>query len=138
LNGDATRPCAEAALPAGGERLPPVARQQERAGEQQREQRVPAVLVELGDRRDVLEAGVGDDRVEAAECRDRPLDRGAVAVPRLQVGGERLARAVRVGLEVDGEHAGAVGDQRLGDRAADPARRAGHDRLPAHETGPYR
>ena len=67
---------------------------------------------------------------------DRRLDRGAVAVARRQVGGERLARAVRVGLEVDREHARAVVDERLGDRAADPARRAGDDRLPAHATDP--
>ena len=68
----------------------------------------------------------------------RALDGGAVAVARGQVGGERLAGPVRVGLEVDREHLRAVVDERLRDGAADAARRAGDDRLPAHAPGPYR
>ena len=36
------------------------------------EHRVPAVLGEVGHRRDVLQAGVGDDDVEAAEALDAP------------------------------------------------------------------
>ena len=85
------------------------------------------VLGELGDRRDVLEAGVGHDRVEAAEVLDRRLDRAAVALARGQVGGVRHAGAVVGGLEVDGEHVEVVVDEALGDRAADAARRPGDD-----------
>jgi len=64
--------------------------------------------------------------------------RDAVPVARGQVGGERLARPVGVGMQVDGEHPRTVRLQSLRDRAADPAGRAGDDRLPAHATGPYR
>ena len=110
------------------ERGPRVPRQQERARQDEREKRVPAILVELGDRRDVLESGVRNEGVEAAEALERCVDRGPVALAGREVRGERLARAARVGLEVDGQHVPAVGDETLGDRAADPARRAGDER----------
>src|SRR6185295_4619165 len=89
----------EAPVAAVGQRRPGVLGQQERTGEQQRDERVPAVLGELGDRRGVLDAG-----------------------------------AVAVGLEVDAEHVVAVGDEALGDRPADAARRPRDDRDPAHGT----
>ena len=59
----------------------------------------------------------------------RRLDRRAVAVARGEVGGERLARAVRVGLEVDGEHLRAVVDERL-------RRRRGRSRSPRPSRSP--
>ena len=61
--------------PAGArvaQRRPGVAGEDERAGQEQRDDRVPALERELLDRRDVLDAGVGYDQVEAAE----PLERG--------------------------------------------------------------
>jgi hypothetical protein len=82
----------------------------------------------------VLEAGVGDDRVEAAEALERRVDRGPVAVARREVRGERLARAALVGLQVDGEHPHAVVDQPLGDRLPDPAARARDERDPRLRT----
>ena len=112
----------EAPVAARGQRLPAVAGEQERARQQQREQRVPAVRVELGDRSDMLEARVGDDRVEPAERRQRVLDGLPGARARGQVRREGLARAFRVGLEVDGEHPRAGLDERSGDRAPDAAR----------------
>ncbi len=70
---------------------PGVAREQERARQQHRQQRVPAVLVERVERRDVLEARVRDESVDAPELLDRGCDRSPVPLPRRQVGGERLA-----------------------------------------------
>ena len=93
------------AVPRLRERGPRIAREQERARQEERDERVPAVLVELLDRRDVLEARVRDDRVEPAEPLERGVDGGAVALARRQVGRERLARPVRVGCDVDREHA---------------------------------
>ena len=107
---------------------PGVAREEERARQEHREERIPAVLVEVLERRDVLEAGVRDDRVEAAEALDGRGDGRAVALPRREVGGERLARAGGVGREVDREHLPAVGDEPLRDRAADAARGTGDER----------
>jgi hypothetical protein len=105
---------------------PGVAGEQKGAREQDGQQRVPAVLVELGDRRDVLEAGVGDDRVEAPEALDGRLDGRAVALARGQVGLEGLARPVGVGLEIDREHAKAVVDQPLCDGTTDSTGGPGH------------
>ena len=68
-----------------------------------RQQRVPAVLGELGDGRDVLEAGVGA-RVEAAEGLDGRVDRAAVPLASGEIGRERRARPVGVGLQIDREH----------------------------------
>jgi hypothetical protein len=60
--------------------------EQERTGQQQPEQGVPAVLGELGDRGNVLEAGVGHHDVEAAEVLQRGVHRLAVAVAGDEVG----------------------------------------------------
>ena len=51
--------------------------------------------------RDVLEAGVGDDGVEAPEALERRIDGAAVALAGGEVRGERLAGRVAGGLEVD-------------------------------------
>ena len=118
------------ALPARPEMRPGVAGEEERARQQHGEERVPPVLVELLERGDVLEAGVGDDRVDAAEALDRRVDGRPVPVPRREVGGERLARPVGIGREVDGEHVPAVGDEPLRDRAPDAARGTGDERAP--------
>jgi len=116
--------------------LPAVACEQERAREQQVDQPVPAVLRELADRRDVLEAGVGHDRVEAPEALDRGLDRAPVALAGGEVGGVGDPGAVGIGLEVHGEHLGPGVDEPLRDRAADPARGArDDDRGPLHRRG---
>ena len=119
-------------VPGRAERRPGVAREQERAREEQRDERVPAVLVELLDRGDVLEARVRDDGVEPAEPLERGVDRGAVPVAGREVGLERLARPIGVRRDVDGEHVPAVADQPLRDRTADPAGRAGDECDLAH------
>jgi hypothetical protein len=87
----------------------------------------PLVLVELLDRRDVLQPGVGHDRVEAAEALERGGDGAAVALARREVGGVRHARAVGVRLEVAGEHVQAIVAQALSDRAADAPSGAGDE-----------
>ena len=100
-----------------------VAREQERAREQQREHRVPAVLRELLDRRDVLEAGVRRRSCRggrSARARRRPPSRLPSRVVRSAANG---SPGPSVGLEVDGEHLRAVALQPRGDRAADAARR---------------
>ena len=84
----------------------------------------------------MLEARVGDDRVQRAEALARGVHRGAVALARGQVGGEGLPGPVRIGLDVDGEHLGSILDEAGGDRSADPARRARHQRAArAHGRG---
>ena len=115
---------AEAAVAGGGERLPGVLREQERARQEQRDQRVPLVLRELGDRRDVLEARVGDDSVEPAEALERRGDDGAVAFP---------CREIRVG-DVDAVHGPAVVLELRDDRRADPAGGTGDERHATHST----
>jgi len=117
----------EAPVAAVAQRGPGVLGQQERAGEQDRDELVPAVLVELGHRRDVLQPGVGDDGVEAAEALEGGRYGAAVALARGQVGGVRQARAVGIRLEVAGQHLQPVVLQALGDRAADAARGAGDE-----------
>ena len=125
------------ALAARPQVRPRVAGEEERARQQHRDERVPAVLVELLDRRDVLEAGVRHHGVDPTEPLDRRGDRGPVPGSRRQVGGERLTRPVGIGLEIDREHAPAVGDEPLGDRATDSARGTGDER-PACGHGPPR
>ena len=67
---------------------PGVAREQETAGEQQCEDRVPALLGELRHRRDVLKARVRNHAVQPSETLDRRLDlaseadRVTIALPR--------------------------------------------------------
>ena len=120
----------KAAVAGLAERLPGVAGEQERARQQHREQRVPALLGELLDRRDVLEARARDDGVEAAEALERGVDGGPVARRRREIGLERLARPVRIRVQVDGQHRGAVRFQPCRDRAADAAART-RDESPA-------
>ena len=85
---------------------------------------------DLADETDALNAGIVDENVETPR---RRIDRRE---------GCRHARGIRnVGLEIDDsvprlhrgglverEDARAVGEQSLGDRVPDPARRAGYDR----------
>src|SRR6185436_8392095 len=94
----------------------------------EREEGVPAVLVELLDGRDVLEPGVRDQGVEASEALEGRRDRSPVALARRQVGGERRPGTGRIGLEVDREDLPAVTDESLRDGAADAARGARDDR----------
>ena len=113
----------EAAVAGGDERVPGGLREQERASEQQRDERVEAVLREVADGRDVLEAGVRDHGVEpAVEALERRVDDGAVALARRQVGV----------VDVDGVHGPAVGGQALGDGGADAAPGTGHQAAAAH------
>ena len=120
----------EAAVAGLPERLPRVAGEQERARQQDCEQRVPALLGELRDRGDVLEARARDDGVETAESVERGVDGGPVVRGRREVGLERLARPVRIRVQVDGEHRRAVRFQPCRDRAADAAART-RDESPA-------
>ena len=105
--------------PDSRERVPRVPREQERRGEEQRDQRVPAVLGELGDRRDVLEARVRDHRVEPAVAlergrrRPRGCPRGSSGRRRRRRPRARPTRRSR---------------RRACDRRADPAGRAGDER----------
>ncbi len=55
------------------------------------------------------------------------VHRLAVPLARREIRRERLARPVRVGLQIDREDVPAVLDEALGDRTADPARRPGDD-----------
>jgi hypothetical protein len=72
----------EAAVAGLAERLPRVAGEQERARQQDREQRLPALLGELRDRGDVLKAGACDDRVDAAEALERRVEgRAGLSTP---------------------------------------------------------
>jgi hypothetical protein len=118
----------DAAVARGAQRGPRVPREEEGAREQERNQGVPAVLVELLDGRDVLEPGVGDQGVETSEALEGGLDRRPVALARRQVGGEGRAGTCRIGLEVDREDVPAVNDEALRDGAADAARCARDDR----------
>ena len=117
----------DASVAAALQRGPGVLGEQERAREQDGQQRIPAIFGELRDRRDVLEAGVGDDGVKAPEALERRIDGGAVALAGGEVRRERLARRVAGGLEVDAQDAEAVADEALGDGAPDAACRSGDD-----------
>jgi hypothetical protein len=122
----------EAPVAGRRERVPGVFGEQEGTRQQEADEGVPAILGEVGDRRDMLETGVRDDGVEPPEALERGLDSRAISLPRRQVGFERFARAGVVGLEVDGEYERAVAVEALRDRAPDPAGRArDDDRAPA-------
>ena len=113
----------EAAVARRRQRIPGVLREQERARHENGHERVPAFLGKVAHRRDVLEAGVGDNRVETAvESLERGIDDRAVSRGRRQV-------AVR---DVDRVHAPAVGGQPVADRCADPAGRPGDEDAAAH------
>ncbi len=142
LNGEATRPWTEATTrirpsPLALQVRPGVAGEQERAREEHRQERVPAVLVELLERGDVLEARVRDHRVEPPNCSTAAATRRPVALARRQVGGERLARAVRIRRAIDRQHLPPVSDEPLRDRTADAARGTGDERA-ASGHGPPR
>jgi hypothetical protein len=107
----------EAPVSGRGERLPRVLREQKRACQQHRDERVPPLLGKVRDRRDVLEPGVRDDRVEPAITLERRIDDRAVPLMRGQI-------AVR---EVDCVHGPAVALEPLDHRTADPAGRAGDE-----------
>jgi hypothetical protein len=117
----------EARVPAGAERLPPVASQQEGACEQEGDHRLPAILRELRDRRHVLHPGVGDHHVQAAEAVESRLNRAPIALARGEIGGVTDSWTVSRGIQVDGQHIEAVLLEALADRSADPACRTGHD-----------
>ena len=55
------------------------------------------------------------------------VDCGPVPLTFRKVGGEGVARTGRIGLQVDGEDAGTVGDEPFRDRPPDPARHPGYD-----------
>ena len=108
---------------------PRVPGEEERARQQHRKERIPPVLVELLERRDVLEVRVGDDRVDAAEALDDRVDRRPVSSR--VASRRRTARpARRDRAEVDGEHVPPVGDEPLRDRTPDAARGTRDERLP--------
>ena len=103
------------------QRRPRVLGQQERAGEQQRGELVPAVLGELGDRRDVLQPRDRHQHVQTAVRLQSGVDRLPVALARREVG---LHGHRPVGAHVDTHDVHALGRQALGHRAADPAGRS--------------
>ena len=111
----------EAPVAGGHERLPRVLREQERARQEERDERVPPLLRKLRDRRDVLEAGVRHHGVEAAEPLERCVDHSAVPL---------TCREVAV-VDVDPVDRPAVRFKLADDRRADPAGRAGD------ESGPH-
>ncbi len=74
----------------------------------------------------MLHPGIGDDHVEAAEALDGRLDRAPVALARGEIRGVGHTRRALLGIEVHSQHVEAVLLEPLGDRSADPARRAGH------------
>ena len=139
LNGDAASAWADATTwkrpsPAAW-RGPGVLCEQERARQQQRDQPVPHLLRELGHRRDVLDARVGDDDVEAAEALDRSGDGGPVALALAQVRGERRPWPVGIRVHVHREHVttGVLEPPRHGaPDAAGSARDQRSARLPLH------
>ena len=116
----------EAALADSASGVPRVLGEQERARQQDRDDLVPAILGELADGRDVLDAGVRDHEVQPAEPLQRRGDGALVAL---------AGRQVAV-VEVEAEHVIAVGAQPLGSRFADAAGGAG-DECGGHAARPY-
>ena len=118
------------------------AREVEGAEEHHADESLPGLDRELLDRRDVLQARVVHQDVDAAEFTDRARhERVAVRLLRRvralegtgrEVGGDSLAL---LGVQVREENAGALRGEIRRDRAADPARGAGDDRgSGAHRT----
>ena len=110
------------------------ARDEEVAGAEDRVVAVPLLERRLLERGAGRDAGVGDDDVEAAERVDRGgerrrdvlLGRDVAADRDPVVLGHRVARSGLV--EVERDHAGARGGERVEDRAADAAGAAGDER----------
>jgi hypothetical protein len=67
-------------------------REQERARQHERDHPVPDVLGEFLQRRDVLKAGVGDDRIEPPEAAERGRNRRSVGFGNRQIGEKGLTR----------------------------------------------
>ncbi len=119
----------EAPVARGGERVPRVLREEERARHEQRLQLVPLLLGKVPHRRNVLEAGVRDDRVEpAVEPLERGVDDGTIPGAR---------RQVRV-VDVDAVDEPPVVGEPLDDRGADAARRPGHENTSVHDASSTR
>jgi hypothetical protein len=93
--------------------------EQEWAGQHQREESVPPILGELRDRRHVLEPGVRDDHVEAAELVEGRLYCGLVPLAGGQVCSEGGAGPTVRGscrFKIHGENVYAVLVEPVGDR----------------------
>ena len=123
------------------QRRPRVLGEQERARQQQRDDRLPALDRELVHRRDVLDAGVGHDEVESPEALERRGDRVGVLLGRGQVGLERHPRPVAdrgAGRRRARRYPSVA--QPVRDSAPDPTRGAGDERgARAHSPGrPWR
>src|SRR5579884_595167 len=114
---------------------------EKRPGQHDADEQVPLLLGELVDRRDVLQPGVVDQDVETAERPHGSLDHlpDLIAVTHVGVGCDRVAAPVLdpfrclarcAVVEIARAHRGARSRQCLGDRAADPAPGARHDRGP--------
>src|ERR1700730_2396784 len=113
---------------------PSMAGEQERARQQQCDHRIPAVLGELLDRRDVLETRVADHGVQPTESLDRSRDRTPVALTRLKVCAE-----AHIASNVNSENVPAVTLQPRGNRGTDAACRTRDERcatLVAHMSIP--
>ncbi len=109
------------------QRRPRVLGEQERARQEQGEEPVPLILRKLVDGRDVLKAGVRDDRVEAAESLESRVDDAPVSLTSCQV-------AV---VDVDAVHRPAVALETFDDRRADAAGRT-RDQGCLQANGPQR
>src|SRR6266404_4609724 len=71
----------KASVSGSGERIPRVFRQEERAGEQERDERVPPFLGELSDRRDVLVVRSPSSTSTACTFHRSASSRSAIAAP---------------------------------------------------------
>ena len=105
--------------------------QPERGLQHDREDQREPLGVELGDRRDVLDAGVVDHDVHIGRQRVDGVEIGEVADHRRdagQLGGQRLDAGF---VAVHGQHVRAVGHQPRHHRGTDPAGGAGDQRRAA-------
>jgi hypothetical protein len=125
----------EPAVTACAQPLPRVAGEEERTRQHHGEELIPAILVEVLDRGDVLQTSVRNHRAKPAEPLDGGIDSRPIARPCGEIGSEGDTRTGRIRGEVNGEDAPAVRDQPLGNRATDPARGARDERGPLHQLG---
>jgi len=79
----------------------------------------------------VLEAGIGHHGVESPEALPRRLDRAPISISSGQISLVRLARAIRVGIEVDRQHPGSGALKPGSDRPTDTAGRTRHQHAAA-------
>jgi hypothetical protein len=119
--------CHEPPVAARAQRRPRVFREEERARQEKRDEPVPLLLGKVLHRRDVLEAGIRNDRVQPPEALQSRSHDKAIPVARRQV----------CILDVDAVHRPAVCLEPLDQRGSDSTCRARHERG-LHANGPQR